>query len=174
MLKYFDKFCDWCSHACGRFCDWSMWHSLKRKMRPLPKTSQFLKPDNVSYQLRLCLDPLRLGKKTGMILISDNKRSIGYIKGFFKSNDIRADRLMVVPFKTTEDKLFDLIKRHFTALETDYAVTGYQNDEPFYVFRIPNSKPKNSHRIPRGQPSKKSEGQKTKHINKGVHHERQH
>ena len=99
-----------------RLVTWSMWRSIKKKIRPLDKVTQFVPPHKIPNVMRLFTDQLRTGKYAGIILLSDNKRIYNYIKK--NLNGINTVFIRV-PFVYDTRKLFDKIKENANVSHVD-------------------------------------------------------
>ena len=124
-----------------RLVTWSMWRSIKKKIRPLDKVTQFVPPHKIPNVMRLLTDQLRTGKYAGIILLSDNKRIYNYIK---KSLHGINTAFIRVPYLYDTRKLFDTIKENANVSHVDFSVTGYENDTPFIVMVVPKDRPRTS------------------------------
>ena len=122
-----------------RLVTWSMWRSIKKKIRPLDKVTQFVPPHKIPNVMRLLTDQLRTGKYAGIILLSDNKRIYNYIK---KSLHGINTVFIRVPFVYDTRKLFDKVKENANVSHVDFSVTGYENDTPFIVMVVPKDRPR--------------------------------
>lgn len=129
------------SNVIDRLVTWSMWRSIKKKIRPLDKVTQFVPPYKIPNAMRLLTDPLRTGKYAGIILLSDNKRIYNYIK---KSLHGINTAFIRVPYLYDTRKLFDKVKENANVSHVDFSVTGYENDTPFIVMVVPKDRPRTS------------------------------
>ena len=120
---------------------WSLWRSIKKRIRPLDKVIQFVPPNKIPNAMRLLTDQLRSGKYAGIVLMSDNKRIYNYIK---KSLIGINTEFIRVPFMYNKKKLFDKVKQTANVSHVDFAVTGYENDTPFLVLMVPKDRPRTS------------------------------
>ena len=137
-----------------RLVTWSMWRSIKKKIRPLDKVTQFVPPHKIPNAMRLFTDQLRTGKYAGIILLSDNKRIYNYIK---KSLHGINTVFIRVPFVYDTRKLFDKVKENANVSHVDFSVTGYENDTPFIVMVVPKDRPRTS------KPNQKQTNHKRSH-----------
>ncbi len=120
---------------------WSLWRSIKKRIRPLDKVTQFVPPHKIPNAMRLLADPLRTGKYAGIILLSDNKRIYNYIK---KSLNGINTVFIRVPYLYDTRKLFDKVKENANVSHVDFSVTGFENDTPFIVMVVPKDRPRTS------------------------------
>jgi len=127
------------SNVIDRLVTWSMWRSIKKRIRPLDRVTQFVPPHKIPNVMRLLTDPLRTGKYAGIILLSDNKRIYNYIK---KSLHGINTAFIRVPYLYDTRKLFDKVKENANVSHVDFSVTGYENDTPFIVMVVPKDRPR--------------------------------
>lgn len=127
------------SNVIDKLVTWSRWRSIKKKIRPLDKVTQFVPPHKIPNTMRILTDPLRTGKYAGIILLSDNKRIYNYIK---KSLNGINTAFIRVPYLYDTRKLFDTVKENANASHVDFSVTGYENDIPFIVMVVPKDRPR--------------------------------
>lgn len=127
------------SNVIDKLVTWSMWRSIKKRIRPLDQVTQFVPPHKIPIVMRLLTDPLRTGKYAGIILLSDNKRIYNYIK---KSLHGINTAFIRVPFVYDTKKLFDKVKENANVSHVDFSVTGYENDTPFIVMVVPKDRPR--------------------------------
>ena len=122
-----------------RLVTWSMWRSIKKRIRPLDSVTQFVPPHKIPNVMRLLTDQLRTGKYAGIILLSDNKRIYNYIK---KSLHGINTAFIRVPYLYDTRKLFGKVKENANVSHVDFSVTGYENDTPFIVMVVPKDRPR--------------------------------
>lgn len=127
------------SNVIDRLVTWSLWRSIKKRIRPLDSVTQFVPPHKIPNVMRLLTDPLSTGKYAGIILLSDNKRIYNYIK---KSLNGINTAFIRVPYLYDTRKLFDKIKENANVSHVDFSVTGYENDTPFIVMVVPKDRPR--------------------------------
>lgn len=129
------------SNVIDKLVTWSMWRSIKKRIRPLDQVTQFVPPHKIPIVMRLLTDPLRTGKYAGIILLSDNKRIYNYIKKNLHGINTAFIR---VPFVYDTKKLFDKVKENANVSHVDFSVTGYENDTPFIVMVVPKDRPRSN------------------------------
>lgn len=125
------------SNFIERISEWFLWRSIKKKLRPFVKVRKVLQPNEVPGYMRLILRSLQNREYSGIILLSNNKRIYNYIKRTLGDTNTVFFR---EPFTFDPDKLFAKIKENANPLHVDYAVTGYENDSPFYILAVPNDR----------------------------------
>ena len=125
------------SNFIERISEWFLWRSIKKKLRPFVKVRKVLQPNEVPSYMRIIIRSLQTGEYSGIILLSNNKRIYNYIQRTLGDTNTVFFR---EPFTFNPDKLFDKIKEYATPLHVDYAVTGYENDSPFYILAVPNDR----------------------------------
>lgn len=127
------------SNVIGKLVTWSLWRSIKKRIRPLDSVTQFVPPHKIPNAMRLLTDQLRTGKYAGIILLSDNKRIYNYIK---KSLNGINTAFIRVPYLYDTRKLFAKVKENANVSHVDFSVTGYENDTPFIVMVVPKDRPR--------------------------------
>ena len=125
------------SNFIERISEWFLWRSIKKKLRPFVKVRKVLQPNEVPGYMHLILRSLQNREYSGIILLSNNKRIYNYIKKTLGDTNTVFFR---EPFTFDPDKLFAKIKENANPLHVDYAVTGYENDSPFYILAVPNDR----------------------------------
>lgn len=125
------------SNFIDRISEWFLWRSIKKKLRPFVKVRKVLQPNEVPSYMHLILRSLQNREYSGIILLSNNKRIYNYIKRTLGDTNTVFFR---EPFTFDPDKLFAKIKENANPLHVDHAVTGYENDSPFYILAVPNDK----------------------------------
>ncbi|WP_405325619.1 hypothetical protein [Fibrobacter sp.] len=125
------------SNFIERISEWFLWRSIKKKLRPFVKVRKVLQPNEVPSYMHLILRSLQNREYSGIILLSNNKRIYNYIKRTLGDTNTVFFR---EPFTFDPDKLFAKIKENANPLHVDYAVTGYENDSPFYILAVPNDR----------------------------------
>lgn len=119
-----------------RLCTWSIWRSVKKRMRPIERTIRRICRADLEAYIQLNVPLLETNQYAGLVLLSDCDDDVRRMRSALALRGINPKKLLVLSGDTPECKIFNRIKRHFSELDADFAVEGYDNDEPFLVLRI--------------------------------------
>ena len=119
-----------------RLCTWSIWRSVKKRMRPIERTIRRICRTDLETYIQLNVPLLETNQYAGLVLLSDCDDDVRRMRSALALRGINPKKLLVLSGDTPECKIFNRIKRHFSELDADFAVEGYDNDEPFLVLRI--------------------------------------
>lgn len=161
------KLSEWFLSLCSKLANALSWWRLRKKIRPFDRTCRYVNPSDMRYHMRLAIAPLKSGRKDGIVLLTDNKRIKTYVNKCLVRNNIHPWKLLCLPARVRYDQILGHVKKHFSVCGVEYSVEGYDEDEPFFIFRVPNVPSwQELKKSGRGRHSKRSGGGQ-KHNNKG-------